>query len=48
VGILENDLPSGGGIIISVAKLGFSCSYATKNKVAEIHWNQYVARRFII
>jgi hypothetical protein len=35
--------------VVSVAKLGFSfVAIATKEKIAEVQWNQYVARRFSI
>ncbi len=36
-------------ILISVAKLGFSCiAEVTEEKLAEVQWNQDVARRFSI
>jgi hypothetical protein len=36
-------------MVVSVVKLGFSfVAVAAKEKVAEVQWNQYVARRFSI
>jgi hypothetical protein len=35
--------------VVSVAKLGFSfVAIATKEKIAEVQWSQYVACRFSI